>query len=69
MQATEIRSSVKYQLKKVLCLGVAVGNVNMSERELYINIQVSRRGILADSGAESQITNHVQCNAFLPCLG
>ncbi len=42
MQATEIRSSVKYQLKKVLCLGVAVGNVNMAERELYINIQVRR---------------------------
>lgn len=42
LQANEIRSSVKYQLKKVLCLGVAVGNVNMAERELYINIQVRR---------------------------
>ncbi|GAB4818282.1 hypothetical protein N2152v2_005328 [Parachlorella kessleri] len=40
-KATEIRSSVKYQLKKVLCLGVAVGNVSMAERELYINIQMS----------------------------
>ncbi|KAL4427923.1 hypothetical protein ABPG75_002012 [Micractinium tetrahymenae] len=37
----EIRSSVKYQLKKVLCLGVAVGNVAMSDRELYVNIQMS----------------------------
>lgn len=37
----EIRSSVKYQLKKVLCLGVAVGNVGMSERELFINIQMA----------------------------
>jgi large subunit ribosomal protein L10Ae len=36
----EIRSSVKYQLKKVLCLGVAVGNVTMADRELYVNIQV-----------------------------
>merc|ERR1711985_70032 len=25
---TEIRSQVKFQLKKVLCMGVAVGNVN-----------------------------------------
>lgn len=39
-QINEIRSSVKYQLKKVLCLGVAVGNVAMSDRELYVNIQV-----------------------------
>lgn len=40
LQANEIRSSVKYQLKKVLCLGVAVGNVAMTDRELYVNIQV-----------------------------
>lgn len=40
-KVTEIRSSVKYQLKKVLCLGVAVGNVTMADRELYINIQMS----------------------------
>ena len=36
----EIKSSVKYQLKKVLCLGVAIGNVAMADRELYVNIQV-----------------------------
>lgn len=24
---------------QVLCLGVAVGNVNMAEKELYVNIQ------------------------------
>jgi len=40
-KVNEIKSSVKYQLKKVLCLGVAIGNVNMAERELYINIQMS----------------------------
>ena len=37
----EIKSSVKYQLKKVLCLGVAVGNVSQSEKELYVNIQMA----------------------------
>jgi large subunit ribosomal protein L10Ae len=37
----EIRSSVKYQLKKVLCMGVAVGNVSMAEKDLYINIQMA----------------------------
>jgi large subunit ribosomal protein L10Ae len=40
-KVTEIRSNVKFQLKKVLCLGVAVGNCNMSERQLYQNIQMS----------------------------
>lgn len=37
----ELKSSVKYQLKKVLCLGVAVGNVKQADRELYINIQMA----------------------------
>ena len=40
-KVNEIRSSVKYQLKKVLCMGVAVGNVSMAEKDLYINIQMA----------------------------
>jgi len=36
-----IRSQVKFQLKKVLCLAVAVGNVEMSEREIFVNTQMS----------------------------
>mmetsp|Transcript_33799 Transcript_33799/g.40848 ORF Transcript_33799/g.40848 Transcript_33799/m.40848 type:complete len:217 (-) Transcript_33799:210-860(-) len=35
------KAQVKFQLKKVLCMAVAVGNVAMSERELYINIQMA----------------------------
>jgi len=37
----DIKSTVKFQLKKVLCMGVAVGNAAMSERELYVNIQMA----------------------------
>jgi len=37
----EIKSSVKFQLKKVLCMGVAVGNVSMSDKEIYVNTQMS----------------------------
>ena len=37
----EMKASVKFQLKKVLCMGVAVGNVNMSEKELFVNTQMS----------------------------
>ncbi len=41
MQVNEIKASIKFQLKKVLCMGVAVGNVSMTDKELYINIQMS----------------------------
>jgi large subunit ribosomal protein L10Ae len=37
-KANEIRSTVKFQLKKVLCLGVAVGNVGMTPDELKNNV-------------------------------
>lgn len=40
-KAEEIKATVKFQLKKVLCLGVAVGNVNLDEKQLYVNIQMS----------------------------
>ena len=40
-QVEELKSSIKFQLKKVLCMGVAVGNVNMSDKELYVNTQMS----------------------------
>ena len=36
-----IRSQVKFQLKKVLCLAVAVGNIEMTEREIFVNTQMS----------------------------
>jgi large subunit ribosomal protein L10Ae len=37
----EVQSTVKFQLKKALCLGVAVGNVKMTEAELQANISLS----------------------------
>lgn len=38
---TEVKSTIKFQLKKVLCMGVAVGNVDMTEDELVANIMLS----------------------------
>ena len=35
----ELKSSIKFQLKKVLCMGVAIGNVGMEEKEIYVNTQ------------------------------
>ncbi|KAI8892579.1 large subunit ribosomal protein 1 [Globomyces pollinis-pini] len=37
----EIKSTIKFQLKKVLCLGVAVGHVNMTDDQLVSNTMLS----------------------------
>lgn len=40
-KANDIRSTVKFQLKKVLCMGVAVGHVKMTPDELRQNCLMS----------------------------
>ena len=40
-KVAEIKATIKFQLKKVLCLGVAVGHVNMTEDELVNNTMLS----------------------------
>jgi len=37
----ELKSTIKFQMKKVLCLAVAVGNVGMQQEELTSNINLS----------------------------
>ena len=39
---TEVRSTIKFQLKKVLCLGVAVGHVEMTDEQVLANVMLSR---------------------------
>ena len=43
VQVNEIKASVKFQLKKVLCMGVAIGNVAMEDKEVYVNTQARPR--------------------------
>ena len=38
---TEVRSTIKFQLKKVLCLGVAVGHIEMTEDQVLGNVMLS----------------------------
>ena len=38
---TEVRSTIKFQLKKVLCLGVAVGHIQMTEDQVLGNVMLS----------------------------
>jgi len=40
-KANDIRATVKFQLKKVLCMGVAIGNVQMTPDELRQNSLMS----------------------------
>ncbi|CAN1137458.1 60S ribosomal protein L10a-2 [Linum perenne] len=40
-KVNEIKATVKFQLKKVLCMGVAVGNLDMDEKQIFQNVQMS----------------------------
>lgn len=40
-KVNEIRSTVKYQLKKVLCMGTSVATVDMGEEEIRKNLNMS----------------------------
>jgi large subunit ribosomal protein L10Ae len=40
-KVADTKATVKFQLKKVMCMGVAVGNVSMSEDELVTNITLA----------------------------
>merc|ERR1712214_218707 len=40
-KVNDIKATIKFQMKKVLCLNVAVGNVAMSDDELVFNIHLS----------------------------
>ncbi|KAI9207848.1 60S ribosomal protein I1-a [Polychytrium aggregatum] len=40
-KVTEMKATIKFQLKKVLCLGVAIGHVDMTEDEIIQNTMMS----------------------------
>ena len=37
----EVKSTIKFQLKKVLCLGVAIGHINMEEDQIVQNAMLA----------------------------
>jgi len=37
----EVKSTIKFQMKKVMCLNVAVGNVDMDKQEIIVNVQLA----------------------------
>ncbi|KAH8926909.1 60S ribosomal protein I1-a [Atractiella rhizophila] len=40
-KVTEVRSTIKFQLKKALCLGVAIGHVEMNDDQLVANTMLA----------------------------
>ena len=40
-KVNETKAMVKFQLKKVLFMGVAVGNCGMEEKQVFQNVQLS----------------------------
>merc|ERR1712222_83149 len=38
---TEVKSTIKFQMKKVMCLNVAVGNIKLSKQENIVNVQLA----------------------------
>jgi len=37
----EVRSTIKFQMKKVMCLNVAIGNVEMDKQQIIVNTQLA----------------------------
>jgi len=37
----EIKSTIKFQMKKVMCLNVAIGNVDMDKQQIIVNTQLA----------------------------
>uniref|UniRef100_A0A7S1YY77 Ribosomal protein n=1 Tax=Trieres chinensis TaxID=1514140 RepID=A0A7S1YY77_TRICV len=37
----EVKSTIKFQMKKVMCLNVAVGNIDMDKQEIIVNVQLA----------------------------
>jgi large subunit ribosomal protein L10Ae len=37
----EVKSTIKFQMKKVMCLNVAIGNVEMDKQQIIVNTQLA----------------------------
>merc|ERR1719473_1030751 len=40
-KVNEVKSTIKFQMKKVMCLNVAIGNVDMDKQENIVNVQLA----------------------------
>jgi len=40
-KADSVRATIKFQMKKVMCLNVAIGNVDMPIEDVQLNVQLA----------------------------
>ncbi|KAF3780509.1 60S ribosomal protein L10a, partial [Nymphaea thermarum] len=73
-KVNETKAMVKFQLKKVLCMGVAVGNCSMEEKQIFQNVQLSVNFLVSLLKKNWQnvrpLTNTsslISCFSFLVC--
>jgi ribosomal protein L1 len=58
----EVRSTIKFQLKKVLCLGVAVGHVQMTDDQVLGNVMLSTSSLDSFPPALPTLTARAQAS-------
>ncbi len=58
----EVKSSVKFQLKKVLCMGTAIANVDMTEEQIRQNISMALNFLISllKKGWQNIKTAHIK---------
>merc|ERR1711974_303800 len=56
----DLKSTIKFQMKKVLCLSVAVGHVGMSEDDLVQNVHLAMNFLVSaeEALAEREVAAH-----------
>jgi large subunit ribosomal protein L10Ae len=63
-KVNEIKATVKFQLKKVLCMGVAVGNCGMEDKQIFQNVQMSVNFLVSLLKKNWQNVSNYQCLYF-----
>ncbi|KAG6778199.1 hypothetical protein POTOM_018053 [Populus tomentosa] len=63
-KVNEIKATVKFQLKKVLCMGVAVGNCGMEDKQIFQNVQMSVNFLVSLLKKNWQNVSYYQCLYF-----
>ncbi|RYR72922.1 hypothetical protein Ahy_A02g007146 isoform B [Arachis hypogaea] len=69
-KVNETKAMVKFQLKKVLCMGVAVGNVSMEEKQIFQNVQLSVNFLvsLLKKNWQNVLVSEEYHGKILPCV-
>jgi large subunit ribosomal protein L10Ae len=67
-KADTVRATIKFQMKKVMCLSVAVANVEQSKEEIVLNVQLAANflaSLLKKNWQNIQVTVlYIQHNSF-----